>query len=340
MEIIRHIDQFPKGLGGAVAALGNFDGFHRGHQVVVGEAGRLAREAGLPLMVITTEPHPRSFFNPEGEPFRLTPFRERLALLEAFGVDVAVVLHFNKDLAGTPAENFASDILRKGFGISRAVVGYDYRFGKGRAGDVNALRELGKKNGFDVAEIPQVHFGIEGAAGEPYSSTLVREALKEGKARRAAALLGHWWTVNGPIIDGEKRGRRIGFPTANIEFHDSIIPRLGVYAVRARIEGTEDRLIDGVANIGVRPTFGESKVLLEAHLFNFSGDHYGRHIRLHFIGGIRPEMKFTGVDELKAQIAKDCTTARDLLSDPENAHHLHQPPALDGYLRNHPKPPY
>jgi len=340
MEIIRHTDDLPKSMAGAVAALGNFDGFHRGHQVVVGEAGRLAKKAGVPLMVVVTEPHPRSFFNPDAEPFRLTPFRERLALLEHFGVDIAVVLPFTKYLANLTPEQFTGDVLKDGLKISRVVVGYDYRFGKGRAGDVKGLKDLGQKFDFSVTEIPQVHFGVEGAAGEPYSSTLVRTALKEGQARRAAALLGHWWTVNGPIIDGEKRGRRIGFPTANIELHESIVPQLGVFAVRARVEGARDKLFDGVANIGVRPTFGESKVLLEAHLFDFSGDHYGRHIRLHFIGGIRPEKKFENVDQLVHQIKKDSEVARDLLADPENAHELHRPPTLDAYLKTHPKAPY
>jgi riboflavin kinase/FMN adenylyltransferase len=340
MEIVRHIEDLPKSMKGAVAALGNFDGFHRGHQVVVGEAGRLAKANNAPLMVIMTEPHPVAFFKPDAEPFRLTPFRERLALLERFGVDVAVVLPFNKELASHTPADFAGNILTKGLHISTVIAGYDYRFGKGRAGDVSTLKKLGKDFGFRVQEIPQVDFGVEGAAGEPYSSTLVRKALKDGKARLAAALLGHWWTVNGPIIDGEKRGRRIGYPTANIEFHDSIVPRLGVYAVRARVEGAGDKLFDGVANIGVRPTFGEGTVLLEAHLFDFEGDHYGRHIRLHFIGGIRPEKKFSGIEALKQQINEDCRAARDLLADPENAHELHQPPTLEAYLESHPKPPF
>ena len=339
MEIIRHSDDLPKTMAGAVAALGNFDGFHRGHQVVVGEAGRLAKKADVPLMVVVTEPHPRSFFNPDAEPFRLTPFRERLALLEHFGVDIAVVLPFSKDLASLTPEQFTEGVLKKGLKVSGVVVGYDYRFGKGRAGDVTVLTDLGKKFGFAVTEIPQVHFGVEGAAGEPYSSTLVRSALKEGKARRAAALLGHWWTINGPIIDGEKRGRRIGFPTANIEIHDSIVPRLGVFAVRAWVEGAGGKLFDGVANIGVRPTFDENKVLLEAHLFDFSGDHYGRHIRLHFIGGIRPEKKFENVNQLVSQIKQDSEVARDLLADPENAHKLHRPPTLVDYLKAHLKAP-
>lgn len=340
MEIIRHIDDLSPALHGGVAALGNFDGFHRGHQVVVGEAGRIAKSENKPLLVVMTEPHPRAFFNPEGEAFRLTPFRERLNLLETFGVDGAIILPFNKELSSLTPEEFTGEVLKKGLEISHAVVGYDYKFGKGRAGDAGVLGKLGKTFNFDASVIPQIHFGVEGAAGEAYSSTLVRQALKDGKPRQAAALLGHWWTVNGPIVDGEKRGRRIGFPTANIEFHDSLVPQYGVYAVRARVEGAGDALTDGVANIGVRPTFGGEKVLLEAHLFNFDGDHYGRHIRLHFIAGIRPEKKFNGLDALKAQILKDCETAKELLEDPENEHNHLQLPTLEAYLKSHPKPPF
>ncbi len=340
MEIIRHIEDLGPALQGGVAALGNFDGFHRGHQVVVGEAGRIARSENRPFLVVMTEPHPRAFFNPSGEAFRLTPFRERLNLLENFGIDGAIILPFNKDLSSLSPGEFSGDILKKGLKISHALVGYDYRFGKGRAGDAKSLGDLGIEVGFGTTVIPQIHFGVEGAAGQAYSSTLVRDSLKEGKPRQAAALLGHWWTVNGPIVDGEKRGRRIGFPTANIEFHDSIVPRHGVYAVRARVEGAGDELIEGVANIGVRPTFGGEKVLLEAHLFNFKGDHYGRHIRLHFIAGIRPEKKFDSLEALKAQISRDCETAKELLSDPENAHDHLQLPTLDAYLKSHPKPPF
>lgn len=338
MEIIRHIDDIPRAGKGAVGVLGNFDGFHRGHQVVVGEAGRLARKLKKPLMVIMTEPHPRSFFNPDAEPFRLTPFRERLALLETFGVDIAVVLHFDAALSNLTPEIFAGDILKNGLDISHVVVGYDYRFGKGRTGDVGVLKELGEKFNFGVIEIPPVPIGIEGAAGQPYSSTLVRAALKDRKPRKAAAFLGHWWTINGKIMDGEKRGRKIGFPTANIEIRDSIVPGYGVYAVRAMVEGAGDALIDGVANIGVRPTFGEEKLILEAHLFDFGGEHYGRHIRLHFIGGIRPEQEFENLEALKAQIARDCKSAQILLNDPENAHNRLSPPTLENYLKEHPKP--
>ena len=340
MEIIRHAEDLPAALKGAVAALGNFDGFHRGHQVVVGETGRLAKSGKKPFMVLMTEPHPRSFFNPEGEAFRLTPFRERLNLLEHFGVDAAVVLPFNKALAGHTPEDFAAKILTKDLGVSAVVVGYDYRFGKDRAGDAESLKALGKKHGFDVHVIPQVPVGVEGAAGVPYSSTLVRAALKEGGTRRAAALLGHWWTVNGLVIEGEKRGREIGFPTANLELHDSIVPAHGVYAIRAHIEGEADKLFDGVANLGTRPTFGSDKVFLEVYLFDFARDLYAKHLRVHLVGGIRGEKKFSGVKDLKAQIEKDCETARNLLGDPENAHDRLKTPTLESYLKTHPKPAF
>lgn len=338
MEIIRHIEDVASAEKGAIGVLGNFDGFHRGHQVVVGEAGRLARKLKKPLMVVMTEPHPRTFFNPDAEPFRLTPFRERLALLETFGVDIAVVLHFDKALSNLSPGTFAEDILKNGLGLSHVVVGYDYRFGKGRTGDVNVLRELAGKFNFGLSEISPVPIGVEGAAGLPYSSTLVRAALKDRKPRKAAAFLGHWWTINGKIMDGEKRGRKIGFPTANIEIQDSIVPGYGVYAVRALVEGAGNKLFNGVANIGVRPTFGENKLLLEAHLFDFDGDHYGRHIRLHFIGGIRPEKKFDNLEDLKVQIAQDCRAAGILLADPENTHDHLSPPTLENYLKEHPKP--
>ena len=257
--------------------------------------------------------------------------------MENFGVNVAVVLPFNRDLANHTPDDFTDKILVRGLGVSRVVVGYDYRFGKGRAGNVDVLKDLADKYKFDISIIPQVPIGIEGAAGEAYSSTLVRKALKELEARRAAALLGHWWTVNGLVLEGEKRGRQIGFPTANLEFHDSIVPAFGVYAVRVSIEGQDD-MFTGVANIGVRPTFGSEKVLLEVYLFDFEGDIYHKHVRVHLVGGIRAEKKFDGIKALKAQIEKDCKTAKSLLTDPENIHEHLKTPALDDYLKLHPKP--
>ena len=337
MDILRHYEGVPAAFKGGAAALGNFDGFHRGHQVVAGETGRLARKEQVPLAVVVSEPHPRTFFNPGAEPFRLTGFRERLALFETFGVDLALVLPFTQELASFPPEKFVSEVLHRGLGLKHVVVGYDYRFGKARAGDASALKSLGATCGIRVHAISPVPFGIEGAAGVPYSSTLVRDALKKGEARKAAAMLGHWWTVNGKIDPGERRGRRIGFPTSNVAFAETLIPRHGVYAIRARLEGAGEQLFEGAANIGVRPTFGESKVLLEAHLFDFKGEHYGRHIQVHFVAWILPEQKFADLEALKAQLARDCETARVLLADPENADGHLPPPTLAAYLAAHPE---
>jgi riboflavin kinase/FMN adenylyltransferase len=343
MLVIRHENELPPeiggigGMGGTVVALGNFDGFHRGHQVVIGEAGRIAREQGLKLVVVTTEPHPRQFFDPDQPPFRLTPFRERVQLLEGFGVDAVLILNFDKDLAGTTANEFMGRILVDGLNMKYAVVGYDYRFGKSRGGNTDVMRSKGAELGFEVKIINPVAVGVEGSAGEIYSSTLVREALRKGEARRAASLLGHWWTLNGRIQQGDKRGRTIGFPTANIPFQDSLEPSLGVYAVRVLLEGRGD-VLKGVANLGRRPTFDKKDVLLEVHLFDFDEDIYGLHARVELVSYIRKELKFASLDMLKAQISNDCLVAKTILADPENTRNHLPAPTLDGYLAQFPVP--
>lgn len=337
MKIFRHATGLPDDCRGSIAAMGNFDGFHRGHQAVVGEAGRIARGKGKPLAVFTTEPHPRSFFSGDGDRFRLTPFRGRANLLENFGVDLMFVMPFDKNLAGTSAETFVSDILVGGLGIGHVVIGYDYRFGMGRRGDVGMLRELGKDCGLEVSVVDPISVGVEGAAGEVYSSTLVRDALRTGEARRAAALLGHWWTVNGRIIEGDKRGRTIGFPTANMTLQESLVPAHGVYAVRVSLDGHSE-VLEGVANVGRRPTFSGAGVLLETHLFNFDEDIYGQHQGVELVGFIRRERKFDGIDALKEQIAKDCKVARGILADPENTRSHFNPPTLERYLELFPQP--
>lgn len=331
MQLFRHATRLPDDCRGSVAALGNFDGFHRGHQAVVGEAGRLAREKGKKLAVFTTEPHPRSFFSDEGDHFRLTPFRQRANLLESFGVDLMFVLPFDEALAATDAELFITDVLAGDLGLSHAVIGYDYRFGMGRRGDAALLREIGKGCGIEVRVVKPISVGVEGAAGEVYSSTLVRDALRRGEARRAAALLGHWWTVNGRVIEGDKRGRTIGFPTANMSLQESLVPAHGVYAVRVQLEGSAE-VLEGVANVGRRPTFTDAGVLLEVHLFDFDEDIYGQHQSVELVGFIRRERKFDGIDALKEQITKDCKVAQGILADPENSRSRFEPPTLDRYL--------
>ncbi|NVJ99473.1 MAG: bifunctional riboflavin kinase/FAD synthetase [Alphaproteobacteria bacterium] len=337
MRLLRHISEVKNAYRGNVVALGNFDGFHRGHQVVIGEAGRLARAMNLGLTVVVTEPHPVSFFAPKAPPFRLTPFRERAQLLEQFGVDQLLVLPFDKDLASMPAQEFVSQILLDGLDTKHVFVGYDYRFGKGRGGGTDVLAWMGEMEGFGLSVIKPVTVGLEGYAGEIYSSTLVRQALQAGEARKAAALLGHWWSINGRVTKGDQRGRTIGFPTANVELGESLQPKLGVYAVRVHLDDGEAP-INGVANIGRRPTFDKRDILLEAHLFDFDGDLYDKHLRVELVAFLRPEQKFDGFEALKEQIARDCRVARIVLAEPENARNRLGAPTLDRYLTLFPEP--
>jgi len=337
MRLLRHISEIPEDGKGGVVALGNFDGFHRGHQVVIGEAGRLAGHLGKSLTVVVTEPHPVSFFAPDTPSFRLTPFRDRVQLLEQFGVDQLLVLPFDEKLAGMMAQDFVSDILLDGLGAQHVFVGYDYRFGKGRGGGTDVLAWMGEMEDFGVSIIRPVTVGLEGYAGEIYSSTVVRKALQNGEARKAAALLGHWWTINGEVIEGDKRGRTIGFPTANMQLGDSLEPKLGVYAVRVRMEG-DDRVLGGVANIGRRPTFDKRDVMLEVHLFNFDEDIYGRNLKVELVAFLRAEMKFDGIDSLKAQIQKDTKVSKVILAEPENQRSRLKALSLDEYLQQYKEP--
>ncbi|GHF17060.1 riboflavin biosynthesis protein [Kordiimonas sediminis] len=337
MQLYRHLNEVQRSEAGSIVALGNFDGFHRGHHVVIGEAGRAARALGCSLTVVVTEPHPVSFFAPDVAPFRLTPFRERAKLLERFGVDQLLVLPFDKDLASMPAETFVEKVLCDTLNAKGVCVGYDYRFGKGRGGDTALLQSMGQSAGFGVTIVNPVTVGLEGYAGEVCSSTLVRKALQAGEARKAAALLGHWWTINGRISAGDQRGRTIGFPTANIELGESLEPKLGVYAVRIQLEG-ETRWREGVANIGRRPTFDKRDVLLEAHLFDFKADLYERHARVELVAFLRAERKFDGLESLKNQIAEDCRIARIVHRESENLRDRLVAPTLHDYLALYPEP--
>ncbi|MFN3934938.1 MAG: bifunctional riboflavin kinase/FAD synthetase [Parvibaculum sp.] len=310
MKIIRHFEQVPPGFRGAVYALGNFDGVHRGHQQVIGRAAEIARELGIPLGVLVFEPHPQQFFFPERPFFRLTPFRAKARLLERMGVDVLAALPFDERMSKMLAPEFVLDVLVNGLNAAHVVAGYDFRFGKGRGGDAAALRYMGLMEGFGTDIVDEVKNG-----GVTFSSTRIRELLGAGEPRRAAELLGHWWTVETHIQQGDQRGRTIGFPTANLPLEDHVEPALGVYAVRVEIEdGPHKGVYDGVANVGRRPTFDKQDVLLEAHIFDFTGDIYGAHAAVSFIEFIRPERKFDGLDSLKAQIAQDSEKAREILA--------------------------
>ncbi len=336
MRFIERIGEIPVGVKGCLAALGNFDGFHRGHQVIIGEAGRLAREMGVPCVVITTEPHPRSFFKPGQPAFRLTPAAERERLLDNFAVDALISLPFDQALANLAAQDFVVSVLKGALDVMSVIVGYDYRFGKDRGGGVNMLRWMGVEENFGVAVINPVS---SDGGKEVYSSTTIRELLRAGNIREATQQLGHWWRIGGMVQAGDRRGRTIGFPTANIPLGEHLIPAHGVYAVRAFIDGAGDRAFGGVANVGRRPTFAKDDILLEAHLFDFSEDIYDKFVGIELVSFIRPEQKFTGITALKDQIARDSDTARSLLKDPEYDRGLFPDPTLEDYLDAHPAPP-
>ena len=303
MQVFRHYEQVPESARGATVAIGNFDGVHVGHQALLARA----KARGGRLGVLVFEPHPQEFFRPDAPRFRLTPFRAKARLLERYGVELLFALHFDAAFAALTADEFIERVLVKGLGVRHVIVGEDFCFGKGRQGNLALLRKRGAELGFDVTT-----FGLvgEGEASK-ISSTSIREALRDGKPEVAARLLGHPWTVEGRVEGGDRRGRTIGFPTANVSLEGYLEPALGVYAVRVEVGG---RKYGGVANFGRRPTFDKKDVLLEVHIFDFEGDIYGQPIVVSFISFLRPEMKFPGLDALKAQIARDSDAARRILA--------------------------
>lgn len=311
MKVLRTYRDVPPAARGAVVALGNFDGVHLGHQVVIDAARTLAGAMGAPLGVMVFEPHPRSFFAPDAPAFRLMSLETKCRVLSGLGVEIVYALPFDHAFAAQSAQDFVMDVLVRGIGVCHVVAGPDFRFGKGRAGDMTMLSYMGEAEGFGVSAVDA--FSL--AEGAPQvSSTAIRSALKSGEPEIAAAMLGRHWCVEGPVRDGDKRGRTIGFPTANLPLDGLIEPRFGVYAVRVEVlEGPHAGAYDGVANVGRRPTFGPSEVGLEAHLFDFSGDLYGTPISVGLIAFIREERKFDGLEALKAQISRDCEAARTLL---------------------------
>jgi riboflavin kinase/FMN adenylyltransferase len=310
MRVFRHTDATGDARGAVVAA-GNFDGVHLGHQAVLAEARALAQRLSAPFAVLTFEPHPRAVFQPGLPPFRLTPFRAKSLVLESLAVDLLFTLHFDQAFAQKSAEDFVAEVLVAGLGAKAVVVGYDFVFGHKRRGTPELLKAEGLKHDFAV----QVVAPVAGPGGVVYSSTQIREHLVAGRPREAAALLGRPWEIDGRVDVGDKLGRTIGFPTANIALADYLRPAPGVYAVRAGIEdGASVAWHDGAANLGWRPTVGGKDLRLETHLFDFSGDLYGKHLRVAFIERLRAEQRFDGLDALKAQIALDCTRARQILA--------------------------
>lgn len=314
MRIFRHFENLPAEVRGASVAIGNFDGVHLGHRAVIGEAGRIARDQDIPWAVLSFEPHPRTLFRPADEPFRLTPFRIKARHIEELGVDNMIVLHFDKAFTELSADDFIIKVLVEGLGARHVVSGYDFVFGHGRAGNCELLLHKGEDEGEDEG------FGFTCVSAVDdgrvvYSSTRVREYLRAGDPRAAARVLGRDFEIEGRVERGDGRGRTIGFPTANLHLGEYLRPATGVYAVRAGIdEGSATQWFDGVANFGNRPTFAAGEAIFEAHLFDFNGDLYGRHLRIALVEYIRPEKKFDGVDDLKAQIAIDGDKARLILA--------------------------
>jgi len=313
LRIIRHPSSGAKHQRGAVLAMGNFDGLHKGHAALIGQARSLAEARGAPVAVLTFEPHPRNVFMPGSEPFRLTPFRVKEREIARLGVDFLFIQHFDRAFAEKSAESFIQDVMVEAIGISHIVVGHDCTFGNKRRGTPALLREVGDKFGFGVSVIDPVRGG-----GAVYSSTHIRELLKDGKPREAAAQLGRFWEIDGRVALGDQRGRTIGFPTANIGLGEYLRPAFGVYAVRVSGDGPDDPLsqetFDGVANIGLRPTVGTLMPRLEAHLFDIDRDLYGRHLRVALVDFIRPERKFSSFDELKSQISADAGRVRQIFA--------------------------
>lgn len=346
MRLIRHHTEVPVEARGAVVALGNFDGVHRGHQAVIGEAARIARGIGVPYGVMTFEPHPRQFFQPDQPPFALTPLRIKLRMLEAIGVDYVFLLTFNRALAEMSAEAFVTEILGEGLAPAHVVIGYDFLFGKGRRGNAALLADLGRLQGFAVTSVE----AASDASGEVFSSTRVREHLKAARPDLAARLLGRPFEISDHVRHGEKRGRTLGFPTANLLPGSYLEPAHGIYAVKAGIDlGIGTAWEDGVASLGTRPTVGGDHVLLEVHLFHTRRDLYGCILRVAFLEFLRPEYKFKNLDALVKQMRSDCKWAkrriRDYAGPPPGAlppplklpeAHFHRPDIYERALRPRP----
>ncbi len=312
MRVLRHFENLPIELRGAAVAVGNFDGVHLGHREVITEAGRIARSSGIPWAVLTLEPHPRSLFEPDAPPFRLTPPPIKVRLIEEIGPEMLVVVPFDAAFSRTPPRAFVERVLVHGLGARHVVCGHDFAFGHGRKGTPELLLWLGDEFDFGFTCVQEV----KDEDGEPYSSTRIRDHLRHGRPADAARLLGRPYEIRGEVIRGDQRGRTLGFPTANLRLVDYLRPANGVYAARARWrEGGEELGCTGVANVGVRPTFGGGiEPLLEVHLFDFAGDLYGQTMAVEMIDYLRPEKKFDGLEQLRAQILEDCARARRMLA--------------------------
>ncbi|MBD3664360.1 bifunctional riboflavin kinase/FAD synthetase [Sulfitobacter sp. TSTF-M16] len=309
MKIMRDYQFVDAADRGASAAIGNFDGVHRGHLSVIDLARKAAPDA--PLGIVTFEPHPREFFAPDAPPFRLMSADARAHRLEKVGVQRLYELRFDAGLAGLTPLEFARDVIHAGLGLQHVVVGADFCFGKGRAGTAEHLVAFGKQFGFGVTIAPLMAEG-----DQTVSSTAIRRALSDGTPREAAAMLGHWHRIDGQVLHGEKRGRELGYPTANMSIDGLHPPAFGVYAVLVDVlEGPHAGTYQGVASLGVRPMFGENTANLESFLFDFKGDLYGTALSVALVEHLRGEERFDSLDALITQMDADSTRARKILGD-------------------------
>lgn len=307
MKRLTHDQPIPDALRGAVIALGNFDGFHLGHQAVVGRAVQRGAHERRPVIVATFDPHPVRHFKPDTPPFRLTTLDQRERLFAQAGADAMLVFRFGDELASTTAEDFVAGLLARHLGATGVVTGEDFTFGKGRGGNAEVLREQGAQLGIKAETVAPILLD-----GEPVSSSRIREALKAGDPGTATRLLTRPFAIEGVVVHGDKRGRALGWPTANMELGNYLRPAYGIYAVRVTLEDGSEH--EGVASLGIRPTFEPPRELLEAVLFDFDGDLYGRKIEVALHAFLRPEDKFDSIEALKAQMDVDAAQARGLFA--------------------------
>lgn len=307
MQIIRGLHNLRPKHKGCVATIGNFDGVHLGHRAVFSQLLKRAEEFGLPATVVTFEPQPMEFFAPDAAPARLTRLREKLDALHNAGIERVVILEFGARLAAMGAESFVQQLLVDGLGAKLLYVGDDFHFGKDRTGNFQLLQSMGQQNGFEVENMYTFAMG-----DARVSSTRIRRALSEGDLQLAAEYLGRPYQICGRVAHGDARGRTIGFPTANIDLHRKVSPLRGVFVVS--VFGLRDEPVYGVANIGNRPTVeGDSRYLLEVHLFDFDEQIYGSHIQVEFLKRLRNEVKFDSFDALRQQIVLDSSQAQDFI---------------------------
>jgi riboflavin kinase/FMN adenylyltransferase len=311
MRIIRDTHFIDPDDRGAAVAIGNFDGVHLGHQAVIDLTRKAAQETGAPLGIMTFEPHPRSYFSKENNPFRLMNAEAKAHRLEKLGIEKLYEVPFNAALAALPARDFAQTVIADQLGLKHVVVGADFCFGKDRSGNASNLAAMGAEMGFGVTIAPMMQ-----VAAADVSSTAIRQALTDGRPADAAKMLGHWHRLENTVIRGDQRGRDLGYPTANMSIDGLHPPKFGVYAVKIDVrDGPHVGTYDGAASIGVRPMFGENRPNCETFIFDFSGDLYGTTVSVALVEYQRPELKFDGLDALTTQMDADCAKAREILSN-------------------------